>query len=129
MRAALERHGITLERGRYGATWTTDATRRAEDLAQGRSCWRTHGPRIAATSDTVGGDTAVGGDTHRGRRHRRPHRRRQLLGADRLPPTSFDRGGFIVRGRGKNALRRVGAAPCVATGLWSAEIPRRPRSP
>ncbi len=30
---ALERHGIGLEMGRYGATWTTDATRRAEDLA------------------------------------------------------------------------------------------------
>src|SRR5699024_4203550 len=34
--AALERHGIALERGRYGATWTTDATRRAEDLARVR---------------------------------------------------------------------------------------------
>ena len=33
---ALERHGIALERGRYGATWTTDATRRAEDLARVR---------------------------------------------------------------------------------------------
>ncbi|GAA1488036.1 helicase [Brachybacterium sacelli] len=35
--AALERHGIALERGRYGATWTTDATRRAEDLSRVRS--------------------------------------------------------------------------------------------
>lgn len=34
--AALERHGVALERGRYGATWTTDATRRAEDLARVR---------------------------------------------------------------------------------------------
>ncbi|GAA1719447.1 helicase [Brachybacterium phenoliresistens] len=34
--SALERHGISLERGRYGATWTTDATRRAEDLARVR---------------------------------------------------------------------------------------------
>lgn len=33
---ALERHGIALERGRYGATWTTDATRRAEDLTRVR---------------------------------------------------------------------------------------------
>lgn len=33
---ALERHGIALERGRYGATWTTDATRRAQDLARVR---------------------------------------------------------------------------------------------
>jgi hypothetical protein len=33
---ALERHGIALEKGRYGATWTTDATRRAEDLARVR---------------------------------------------------------------------------------------------
>lgn len=31
---ALERHGVGVERGgRYGATWTTDATRRAADLA------------------------------------------------------------------------------------------------
>ncbi|MDN6303006.1 MAG: helicase, partial [Brachybacterium sp.] len=30
---ALQRHGIGVEKGRYGATWTTDATRRAEDLA------------------------------------------------------------------------------------------------
>jgi len=34
--SALERHGIALEKGRYGATWTTDATRRAEDLARVR---------------------------------------------------------------------------------------------
>ena len=34
--AALERHGVGVERGRYGATWTTDATRRAEDLARVR---------------------------------------------------------------------------------------------
>ncbi|ATG55905.1 helicase [Brachybacterium ginsengisoli] len=33
---ALERHGVALERGRYGATWTNDATRRAEDLARVR---------------------------------------------------------------------------------------------
>lgn len=33
---ALERHGIALEKGRYGATWTADATRRAEDLARVR---------------------------------------------------------------------------------------------
>ena len=33
---ALERHGIALEKGRYGATWTTEATRRAEDLARVR---------------------------------------------------------------------------------------------
>ncbi|MFC0672348.1 helicase [Brachybacterium hainanense] len=33
---ALERHGIALEKGRYGATWTSDATRRAEDLARVR---------------------------------------------------------------------------------------------
>ena len=33
---ALERHGVGLERGRYGATWTADATRRAEDLARVR---------------------------------------------------------------------------------------------
>ncbi|WP_422116506.1 helicase [Brachybacterium sp. UNK5269] len=31
--AALERHGVGIERGRYGATWTADATRRAADLA------------------------------------------------------------------------------------------------
>ena len=31
--AALERHGVGLEKGRYGATWTTDPARRAEDLA------------------------------------------------------------------------------------------------
>jgi hypothetical protein len=34
--SALERHGIGLERGRYGATWTTDPARRAEDLARVR---------------------------------------------------------------------------------------------
>ena len=34
--SALGRHGIALEKGRYGATWTTDATRRAEDLARVR---------------------------------------------------------------------------------------------
>ncbi|ATG50117.1 helicase [Brachybacterium vulturis] len=34
--SALERHGIALERGRYGPTWTSDATRRAEDLARVR---------------------------------------------------------------------------------------------
>ncbi|UEJ81829.1 helicase [Brachybacterium halotolerans subsp. kimchii] len=34
---ALERHGIALERGRYGATWTTDPARRAEDLARVRT--------------------------------------------------------------------------------------------
>ncbi|WP_114854508.1 DEAD/DEAH box helicase family protein [Brachybacterium sp. YJGR34] len=34
--AALERHGIGVERGRYGATWTTDPARRAEDLARVR---------------------------------------------------------------------------------------------
>lgn len=34
--AALERHGVGLEKGRYGPTWTTDATRRAEDLAMVR---------------------------------------------------------------------------------------------
>jgi hypothetical protein len=33
---ALERHGIAMEKGRYGATWTSDATRRAEDLARVR---------------------------------------------------------------------------------------------
>ncbi|MEE1649948.1 helicase [Brachybacterium sp. J144] len=33
---ALERHGIALEKGRYGPTWTSDATRRAEDLARVR---------------------------------------------------------------------------------------------
>lgn len=33
---ALERHGIALEKGRYGATWTADATRRSEDLARVR---------------------------------------------------------------------------------------------
>src|SRR5690625_2549977 len=120
MRAALERRGIALERGRYGATWTTDATRRAEDLARGRS-WL----EDARPTD---------------RRHLR-HRGRQLRRGRRHPPweatppasptspsrsapsswatsvrpaVSFDREGFIVRGRGKNALRRVGAAPCVA---------------
>ncbi|WP_337191849.1 helicase [Nocardioides flavescens] len=31
--SALERHGVGVERGRYGATWTTDPERRAEDLA------------------------------------------------------------------------------------------------
>jgi hypothetical protein len=30
--AALERHGVGVEHGRYGATWTTDAERRAADL-------------------------------------------------------------------------------------------------
>ncbi len=30
---ALERHGVGVERGRYGATWTTDPGRRATDLA------------------------------------------------------------------------------------------------
>ncbi|PWH07407.1 helicase [Brachybacterium endophyticum] len=34
---ALERHGVGVERGRYGATWTTDATRRTTDLARVRS--------------------------------------------------------------------------------------------
>ncbi|MFC7465544.1 helicase [Brachybacterium sp. GCM10030252] len=34
--AALERHGVGVERGRYGATWTTDAERRAADLARVR---------------------------------------------------------------------------------------------
>ena len=29
---ALERHGVGVERGRYGATWTTDPARRAADL-------------------------------------------------------------------------------------------------
>lgn len=29
---ALERHGVGVERGRYGATWTTDPQRRATDL-------------------------------------------------------------------------------------------------
>ncbi len=33
---ALERHGIGIERGRYGATWTADATRRTRDLARVR---------------------------------------------------------------------------------------------
>jgi len=33
---ALERHGIAMEKGRYGATWTSDATRRAEDLSRVR---------------------------------------------------------------------------------------------
>src|SRR5699024_7513172 len=31
--AALERHGVGLAKGRYGATWTTDPARRAEDPA------------------------------------------------------------------------------------------------
>ncbi|MBD8605861.1 helicase [Aeromicrobium sp. CFBP 8757] len=31
--AALERHGVGVEHGRYGATWTTDPGRRATDLA------------------------------------------------------------------------------------------------
>lgn len=31
--AALERHGVGVEPGRYGATWTTDPARRAADLA------------------------------------------------------------------------------------------------
>jgi hypothetical protein len=30
---ALERHGVGVEHGRHGATWTTDAGRRASDLA------------------------------------------------------------------------------------------------
>ncbi len=30
--AALERHGVSVEQGRYGATWTTDPARRAADL-------------------------------------------------------------------------------------------------
>jgi hypothetical protein len=30
--AALERHGVGVEHGRYGATWTTDPVRRAADL-------------------------------------------------------------------------------------------------
>lgn len=30
--AALERHGVGVEHGRYGATWTTDAVRRSADL-------------------------------------------------------------------------------------------------
>ncbi|KQT89581.1 helicase [Marmoricola sp. Leaf446] len=30
--AALERHGVGVEQGRHGATWTTDAGRRAADL-------------------------------------------------------------------------------------------------
>ena len=30
---ALESHGVGVERGRYGATWTTDAERRAADLS------------------------------------------------------------------------------------------------
>lgn len=30
--AALERHGVGVEHGRYGATWTTDPERRAADL-------------------------------------------------------------------------------------------------
>src|SRR5699024_6234464 len=34
--AALARHGVGLAKGRYGATWTTDATRRAQDLAMVR---------------------------------------------------------------------------------------------
>ncbi|MFC7375415.1 helicase [Brachybacterium sp. GCM10030268] len=34
--AALERHGVGVERGRYGATWTTDAERRAADLTRVR---------------------------------------------------------------------------------------------
>ncbi|OFT50710.1 helicase [Brachybacterium sp. HMSC06H03] len=38
--SALERHGIGLVKGRYGATWTTDPARRAEDLARVRS-WLT----------------------------------------------------------------------------------------
>ncbi|EWS81357.1 helicase [Brachybacterium phenoliresistens] len=33
---ALERHGVGMERGRYGATWTSDAQRRAADLARVR---------------------------------------------------------------------------------------------
>ncbi|GAA1486561.1 helicase [Brachybacterium fresconis] len=33
---ALERHGVGVEGGRYGPTWTSDATRRAEDLARVR---------------------------------------------------------------------------------------------
>src|SRR5699024_6140011 len=33
---ALARHGVGLAKGRYGATWTTDPTRRAEDLAMVR---------------------------------------------------------------------------------------------
>ncbi len=31
--AALERHGVGVEHGRHGATWTTDPARRATDLA------------------------------------------------------------------------------------------------
>jgi len=30
--AALERHGVAVEQGRYGATWTSDPARRAADL-------------------------------------------------------------------------------------------------
>ncbi|MGY5766574.1 helicase [Brachybacterium sp. DNPG3] len=33
---ALEEHGIGIERGRYGATWTSDATRRSADLSRVR---------------------------------------------------------------------------------------------
>jgi hypothetical protein len=33
---ALEQHGIGIERGRYGATWTTDPVRRTTDLARVR---------------------------------------------------------------------------------------------
>ena len=31
--SALERHGVGVEKGRYGASWTTDPARRASDLA------------------------------------------------------------------------------------------------
>ncbi len=34
--SALERHGVEVEHGRYGATWTTDPRRRAEDLSRVR---------------------------------------------------------------------------------------------
>jgi len=34
--SALERHGVGVEHGRYGATWTTDPERRAADLSRVR---------------------------------------------------------------------------------------------
>src|SRR5690625_3869032 len=76
MRAALERHGITLERGRYGATWTTDATRRAEDLARGRSWLEDARPTDRRHL------------RHRGRQHRRGRRHPPWEATPPASPTS-----------------------------------------
>ncbi len=69
---ALERHGVGVEQGRYGATWTTDPARRAADLKLVRG-WldeeRPPGDAAPRRPVGAGADLRHAGDAHPGGAH------------------------------------------------------------